>query len=204
LTAEEKKTADRFRREDDRNRFSTGRQALRFLVSKYLSVRPLDISVISEKGRKPFISEPAADIHFNISHSGDWVLIAFAHQQLGIDVEKINPEFDFNNLLEDHFSETEQSFISRAVDSVSAFYYLWTRKEALAKAWGTGLQNFMRQVSVLNLNSSLAWQQDSWKLKSFRISGLYPAALAYSQGTENLKYFEGGLSLKEFMRSDKG
>ena len=202
LTPEEYIIAERFRLESDRNRFTIGRQALRVLISKYLSVRPMDIQIISEKGSKPFISSPSSDLRFNISHSGDWVLIALAHDDLGIDVEKINPEFDFVNMLEDHFSKDEQSYITAASDPVSAFYYLWTRKEALIKAWGKGLQDYMKDVSVLYAGPFPDQKQKSWRIESFQLSRYYPAALAYPGKIGNLIYFDGSAIFKNFMRTE--
>jgi 4'-phosphopantetheinyl transferase len=199
LTSSEKIIAGRFRFESDRNRFVVGRQALRFLLSKYLSVNPLDISILAERGQKPFIGNTSSGIHFNISHSGEWVLIALGRHELGIDLEKINPEFDFDKLLENHFSEAEQTFIYAAADQVAAFYFLWTRKEALTKAWGTGLQESLKEVPALNADSSLNQQQKSWKLESFHLSALYPAALAYSWEMENPIYFDGTASFKNFI-----
>src|SRR5450631_1416923 len=55
LTDSERRIGRRFRFETDRNRYFTGRQSLRFLLSKYLSVIPADICIISEKGQKPFV-----------------------------------------------------------------------------------------------------------------------------------------------------
>lgn len=191
LNPEEKLLADRFRFDGDRNRYAIGREALRILVSKYLSVKPMDLVIHSENGRKPFIGNPVTDIRFNISHSGDWVLIALAQRDLGIDVEKINQEFDFVNLLEDHFGEEEKTFISNAADSVSAFYYLWTRKEALIKAWGTGMQDNLKQISVLPTDPSINYQQRSWAIESFQLSAQYPAALAYPGHVKKLWYFDG-------------
>ena len=191
LTPEEIKITNRFRSESDRNRFAVARQALRVLLSKYLSVSQMDIHIHSEKGMKPYITSPPSDIQFNISHSGDCVLIAFALDELGIDVEKINPQFNFVHLLEDHFSAGEKSFITEAADPVSAFYYLWTRKEALIKAWGTGLHDNLKQVLVLPADSPINRENKLWVIESFQVSPMYPAALAYSGRDQNLKYLEG-------------
>jgi 4'-phosphopantetheinyl transferase len=193
LTDPEKEFASRYRFEGDRNRFIIGRQSLRLLLSKYLSVGPMDISIKSENGQKPFVSDPSCKIHFNISHSGDWVLIAVATEELGIDVEKINPSFDFKDLLQEHFNEPEQLFISKAADPVSAFYYLWTRKEALTKARGTGLQENLKMVSALDEYSSSDLNKKILKLESFHVSNFYPAAIAYSGRLENIIFFDGSL-----------
>jgi len=192
LTGSEIETGSRFRFEADRNRFAVGRQALRLLLSNYLSVRPLDIIISEKPGQKPVISSPSSGIHFNISHSGDWVLIAMANDELGIDIEKIDPDFNHDDLIQEHFSESEQVFISRAADPVSAFYFLWTRKEALTKAWGTGLQENMKMVSALNDFSFLDRTKKIWKLESFHVSTEYPAALACFNQTESIHYFDGG------------
>ena len=186
LTEPEKEFAGRFRFEADRNRYAVGRRALRFLLSKYLSVSPMEIIISAEKGQKPFISNPSSNIQFNVSHSGDWVLVVFANTPVGIDIERINPEFSYKELLQDHFSEAEQAFISKAADPVSAFYYLWTRKEALTKAWGTGLQENLKQVNVLDLHSIIEMDNKSWQLKSFNISGDYSAAIAYPSNSESI------------------
>jgi 4'-phosphopantetheinyl transferase len=191
LSASEKEIAGRFRFDADRNRNVVGRQALRFLLSKYLSVLPSEISIIAVNGQKPYISAPSSHIHFNISHSGDWVLVAMANDELGIDIEKIDTDFNHDDLIREHFSESEEVFISRAADPVSAFYFLWTRKEALTKAWGTGLQENLKMVSALDEYFFSDMHKKTWRLHSFKVSAFYPAAIAYSGASEELIYFDG-------------
>ena len=193
LTGPEKTLANQFRFEADKCRFAVGRQALRYLLSKYLNAKPLDVCLDLKDRKKPVISFPVTDIHFNISHSGEWVLIGISRKELGIDIEKIDPEFQYDDLLQEHFSEAEKFFISRAANPLLAFHYLWTRKEALTKAWGTGLQENLKTVSVLNEYSSISLQQKSWKLESFYFSDSYQSALAYLCDTENIIYFDGTL-----------
>jgi 4'-phosphopantetheinyl transferase len=191
LTDTEKAFANKFRFEMDKCRFAVGRQALRYLLSKYLNAKPLDIGIDERDQKKPVISYPVMDIHFNISHSGEWVLIGMSRKELGIDIEKINPAFQYNDLLQEHFSEAEKIFISRATNPHQAFFYLWTRKEALTKAWGTGLQENLKSVSILNDYSSVDIQHKSWKLESFHFSDFYQSALAHPRDRENIFYFDG-------------
>jgi 4'-phosphopantetheinyl transferase len=196
LTESERAFAKRFRSEEDSNRFSVGRQSLRFLLSKYLSVNPSEIMISTDAGRKPVMISPLSNFHFNISHSGDWVMLAFANDAIGIDIEKIDPDFKFDPLLKDHFSVPEHAFISGSPDPVSSFYYVWTRKEALTKGWGTGMQENLKSVEVLGKEFYSNHSADLWNLESFKISTLYPAALAFQGPTKNVKYFDGQLYIE--------
>lgn len=201
LTDSERMISRRFRFEADRNRFVTGRRSLRFLISKYLSVNPLDIDIISEKGEKPFIRYPATPIRFNISHSGEWVVVALADEELGIDIEKINSSFDYSNLLDEHFTDAEQRFIVKAKIPVAAFYFLWTRKEALVKAVGRGLQVNLKVMAVLDEQGFAEVHQKKWKIRSFTLSADYPVSLAYCGLPEEIGYFDGSLLISTQVQS---
>jgi 4'-phosphopantetheinyl transferase len=191
LSEDEYAPAGRFFFEADRNRFISGRHFLRLALSKYLFANPLDISISLGASKKPFILHPSTDIHFNISHSGEWILMAIAKDELGVDVERLNEDFSFSDLLDQHFSEAEQKYIQSLPDAPAAFFYLWTRKEALTKAWGTGLQENLKHVSVLPEDILYAKNELFWKLRSFSVSDGYPAAIAYSGKPENLFFFNG-------------
>ena len=198
LTKAEMESAERFRFEGDRNRYTVGRHALRLILSRYLSVNPAELAFTVNGAGKPGIQKPAAEIHFNISHSGEWVIMGFAAQELGVDIEKIDPVFGFYDLLQEHFSAEEKDFISESPEPHLAFYYLWTRKEALTKAWGTGLQENLKEVRVLNKNAGFELNKQNWKLESFRVSALYPAAIAFRGDLEKVHFFNGSAFLISF------
>jgi len=105
-------------------------------------------------------------------------------------MEKVDPVFAHEDILTEHFSEAEKTFVLSAADPAAAFYFLWTRKEALTKAWGTGLQENLKLVSVLEEDPVIEMNRASWRLKSFSVSENYPAALA-SHAMENIFYFDG-------------
>jgi phosphopantetheinyl transferase len=80
---------------------------------------------------------PACD--FNISHSGDKVIVAITHQGLiGVDIEKVRPIAwsDYR----DSFTPNEWADLSNSANPEEMFFSLWTKKESLAKAYGFGLQ----------------------------------------------------------------
>jgi 4'-phosphopantetheinyl transferase len=191
LTISENELASRFRFEDDKYRFAIARHSLRLILSKYLSLSPLEIHIAAEKGQKPRVLNSLSGIQFNISHSGEWILVAVANSETGIDIEKIDPAFSYQELLPDHFSEKEINYISEAADPLVAFYYLWTRKESLIKARGTGLRDHLKEMDVLDPDALFALQAESWKLESFNISAMYPAAVACHSSVEKIIYYNG-------------
>ncbi len=192
LSEKELVLAERFRQESDRLRFTTGRQMLRMLSSKYLSIDPRAIEVYSERRQKPVISNSINHaFHFNISHSGQWVLIAFADSELGVDIEEIKISFSFQTIVQDQFSEPERNFLLNSSDPLIAFYTLWIRKEALLKAWGTGLKEDLWLIPCLDGVHELTPTNISWRLNSFRMEDGYEAALAYAHQIRTVQYFDG-------------
>jgi 4'-phosphopantetheinyl transferase len=134
LKPDEIARANRYLQEKDRTRFIVSRAALRQILGKYTNQSAADIKFSIGTNKKPYIS--GTNIKYNVSHSADWVLIAIANTNVGVDTEKINPLFDFISILEDNFSKAEIDFIGQSPQN---FFLLWTRKEALTKATGQGL-----------------------------------------------------------------
>jgi len=91
---------------------------------------------------KPRLDGADSSIQFNVSHAGDLALIAVARGlRVGIDVESIREVTDVDAILDGFFSEQETAWLRSCEDDerTRAFFLLWTRREAAAKALGTGL-----------------------------------------------------------------
>ncbi len=73
---------------------------------------------------------------FNISHSGSYCICGIHTSEIGVDIEQIKPVElkDFYSIL----TGSEQKFINKSSDPFHGFYTIWTRKEAVIKALGTG------------------------------------------------------------------
>lgn len=80
-------------------------------------------------------------IHFSISHTKTAIAVAIDHAPVGIDVETIvSPaRISDRHFLDRTMSPAEQQQIAAADDPCLAFTELWTRKEALVKLLGTGI-----------------------------------------------------------------
>lgn len=90
---------------------------------------------------KPFI--PNA-LHFSISHCRHAIAVAVNEQPIGIDIESVRPLR--TALVERTMNQEEQATILSATDTSRAFTALWTQKEAVVKAQGTGIISDLRTV----------------------------------------------------------
>jgi len=118
-------------------RFIVRRGVRRRLLGERLGVAPE--SLVFERGPfgKPFL--PKYGLGFSASSSEGKGLLAISDDhEVGVDLERIRPDFEFEGLLRMHFTPEEQEAMRGA--SAEAFFRAWTRKEAAAKASGAGLR----------------------------------------------------------------
>ena len=144
LSLEERSRADRFRLENDRNRFIVGHGILRRILGRYLGIEPHLLKFFRGAHGKPYLQNDSSSrlIHFNISHSGAIGLFVFTrNREIGVDVEKVRPIADLDRIVRSFFSERENTAFHMLPESqkTKAFYMCWVRKEAFIKAIGMGL-----------------------------------------------------------------
>jgi 4'-phosphopantetheinyl transferase len=144
LARDEVTRAERFHFAKDRQHFIVARGVLRMLLGRYVGQEPGQVQLRSNAYGKPFLLLPAqkTSLHFNLSHSHDLALIACTYAgQVGIDVEYMRPDIEYEQLAQHFFSPSEQQMLQAHPDAAKqqAFYTCWTRKEAYIKARGMGL-----------------------------------------------------------------
>ena len=86
--------------------------------------------------------------HFNISHSGDYVVCAQGNAEIGVDIER--PRKGNLKLAEHVFTEREREWMWQE-DSSLRFLKLWTCKEAVMKLFGEGLHMPPESFDVMPL-----------------------------------------------------
>ncbi|WP_080056145.1 4'-phosphopantetheinyl transferase family protein [Spirosoma aerolatum] len=182
LSFAEIERAKRFRRQEDQLRFAYGRCILRRLLGNYIGQPLASIELTEGMNRKPvFTNSPGWQ--FNISHSGNWVLVAISTVWVGVDLEKSIQGFDFQGIVSQSFSKSEQQFVDKSLNRVNAFYTIWTRKEALVKATAKGVdEDFVRVPSldgIHSVDSLVIGSSGDWLVNSFWVAEGYTAAVAY-------------------------
>jgi 4'-phosphopantetheinyl transferase len=123
-----------------RRDFLVGRGIVRSILGSYLGIPPGDVDIAVGAHGKPFVDSPAAPA-FNVSHSCGLAVIAVsAGFRVGIDLERVDPDLDVMAIAQRFLPpQDEADLASLAADArATAFFRLWTRREACVKANGTG------------------------------------------------------------------
>jgi 4'-phosphopantetheinyl transferase len=142
LCQEELARAERLRGRADRNRFVVCHGAVREILGGYLAVAPGELR-LGDAGRgQPALAEPEGTLRFSLSRSGGQGLLAVrSNGAVGIDLERIDGEFDWRPIAAGFFTARENRELSSLTPraGAEAFFSCWTRKEAYLKARGEGL-----------------------------------------------------------------
>jgi 4'-phosphopantetheinyl transferase len=149
LHAGELERANRLLFPADRQQFIACRGTLRLLLSHYAGAYPHALEFAYGDQGKPYL--PGSQLRFNLSHTKDLALFAFARDiELGIDVEEVRHTHDLDQVAEQSFAPAERAalFALPSGERVAAFYRCWTRKEALLKAEGSGLFRALDGLAV--------------------------------------------------------
>lgn len=166
LTPERKAKALRFRHFKDQNRsIATG------LLEAYVFCKIIGVpsrTYVVEKGPegKPYLRD-YPDIHYNISHAGDWIVCGIGNRPLGIDVEstdkyteRVVTRFFQREEVQDILSETN---VETRKDMFTEY---WVMKESFMKLSGGGfsipLKSFYsnRKTGEITMGDSIPkeWQ----------------------------------------------
>jgi 4'-phosphopantetheinyl transferase len=194
LTPDEVERANRFYQQKDHNRFIISRGILRHILGRYLNQEAAVIEFGLGKNKKPYVINSALlNLQFNLSHSGDAILLAVSDSAIGADVEFINHDFGFTGVLDDNFSVNEITYIKEN-ESAERFFRIWTRKEALTKATAQGLDCDLRLLPGLDgihiVDDGVIASNDDWVISSFNLNDSYTASIASNPFIKKITFID--------------
>ena len=149
----------------------------------------LEIGLEREYGRK-LAFEPRAKgehgkpfftllpkIHYNISHSGKYVMCLFAGEEVGIDIQ-IHKKVNYERILGRLVPADMVREILEADDMEKAFFAQWVLREAYIKWTGEGLSRDMRTISMDEGSHMLLDMEDGysgavWAMNPMEINWKY-------------------------------
>lgn len=199
LSADETAKASRYHFQADQRRYIAARGTLRELLGRYLNQNPATVEFVYGAFGKPSLkSSPvnnAPPLFFNLAHSDEAALYAVTRiGPIGIDLERIRPDFEIANIVAHFFAPEEAAILSQlpAPARNKRFFRYWTRKEAYCKALGDG---FTLDPKRMNASAALAspadWFSLNWdgspdariSLCDLEMDTRYAAALAITEKT---------------------
>ena len=113
--------------------FAWRHHLLRQQLSQWITESPLAINFEINPFGKP--SLPDDPFQFSMSRSFKFLGFCFGPFTCGVDIEQRRPSSAYRAIAEQHFHPNEQ----KAIKNDDDFFMIWTRKEALLKALGTGI-----------------------------------------------------------------
>ncbi|MDE0054263.1 MAG: 4'-phosphopantetheinyl transferase superfamily protein [Gammaproteobacteria bacterium] len=143
LDQEELARWHRYRHPRPRRQFALCRAVLRRVLCERIGCANQDLRFVSLEHGKPgaLAGEEPVRASFNVSHGGDHGLVALAPRgRLGVDVEERSLRHDPDGHIRKVFAPREQEALAaaRGKRKTWMFFRLWTLKEAVIKALGTG------------------------------------------------------------------
>ncbi|CDG64934.1 hypothetical protein MBMB1_0831 [Methanobacterium sp. MB1] len=98
---------------------------------------------------KPFL-ENHPQVHFNLSHSEDYVACAVSDSPVGVDIERVQDAS--LDIARHYFFGSEYQHIKNSTNRERTFFQFWVLKESYMKMTGLGLRLGLDEFSI-NINS---------------------------------------------------
>jgi len=151
LSAAERARSELFHFDHLRQRYILTHGALRVILAGYTGRSAETLQFNHGRFGKPFLAVPPDSIAFNLSHCEDLALIAItAGRPVGIDVEKVRRLQYLDSIVDRFFTAEERQFVTSvpAHEKPRAFFMVWTRREAVAKALSLNLSAALGNIDI--------------------------------------------------------
>lgn len=171
-----------YRNLEDRYRALAARMLLYDTIELETRLKRSEINILRNRYGKPYLGN-GDHFHFNLSHSGEWVVCATHDRQLGVDIERQHT-VDYLAIARRFFAAEEYGRLmkaERAADLRSLFFEIWTLKESFIKALGVGLsmplQSFAMMPCEIYGYKPIEAEGSVYYFKGYAVDETYTAAV---------------------------
>jgi 4'-phosphopantetheinyl transferase len=189
MSSDEQERAQKFAR--GRDEYIASRWLLRTCLARYGAQSAQQLQFQRTDKGKPYLMH--GDVHFSLTHSGHWVLLAVGKVAvIGVDIEAAKPARDLIGIATHYYHPQELAHLQTLAGTRQHhyFYRLWTLKEAFFKALGTGISaglekahfSLCEQRIAVALAPELATHSDAWQFHQWALASDDFCALAYQNG----------------------
>ncbi|MEL3970723.1 4'-phosphopantetheinyl transferase superfamily protein [Rossellomorea oryzaecorticis] len=153
-------------------------------ISDLTGKRLYDIKLERNKHGKPQLKE-GCGLHFNLSHSANYIIAAFSEYRIGVDIERIR---NINlKIARNMFTQEEYDYITKTSSDkmkLMHFYQIWTLKESYMKAVGKGLTLPLDSFSVVRGSKVLKELTHEFMLELVPIHLHYQLAVCFNRNDQ--------------------
>lgn len=177
LSKERTQKMNRFRFEDDKKRCLAGGLLLCHVFGNDIKNKEIKYNEF----KKPYYE---GFLEFNLSHSGEYVLLATSKREVGCDIEKIEDGIEFEKLAKRIFNKNELLHLNENDNIKETFYNVWTLRESYMKLTGLGFNLPKEEFWFLFKKGKPHLRtKDRKEIKSKLISGFdgYKLAVCYKE-----------------------
>ena len=160
MSEERRKKCLDFRFDEDKRRCIAADYLIRTILAECLCKEKNEIKIYADENGKPYVKE---NIHFNLSHSENYVVAAVSYKVIGIDIEKIKPVktnmIDYFCSLKDKkyiLGEEKYAGTNIPATALERFFEVWTFKEAFLKCSGEGIS---KKAALINFEDYCKYQK---------------------------------------------
>lgn len=141
ISEERMKRAGRYYQQRDRDNCIVSYFLLRYGLMKYYGISEVP-AVSKEEHEKPYFED--SSVFFNISHSDTAVCCGIADENIGVDIQ--SREVNYENIVKSTMSEAEAAVINSSPRPNEEFTRFWTLKESIVKYRGTGIGDNIQDI----------------------------------------------------------
>ncbi len=153
-----------YKKLDDQARFAAGRYLLFHALREAGQPEALQELTTDAFGRSFIPNMP----DFNISHSGNWVGLAWRPSaRIGLDIE-LKRALDPSAFTK-QFSPSEMQAMLASPNPLEAFFKNWTRKEAAMKAEGRGMRIALHSIRLAKHGARIDGDERFWYYRPITI-----------------------------------
>lgn len=158
-------------------------------------IDPYDFEIEINEYGKPSI-KGKDNIHFSISHSDSKVICAVGKNNVGCDVERINPRKKTDGIIGRFYHSNEKKYIEnfQEDDKTKAFFDIWTLKESYVKMIGKGLYVPFDSFGITIGNNKITCVTDKTieniKIESYDIFNEYSCGICIDNSSDEVEIIE--------------
>ncbi|MBT2645239.1 4'-phosphopantetheinyl transferase superfamily protein [Bacillus sp. ISL-34] len=204
----------KLQKKNDKYRSLFGELSAKWFISDILKEPFQNIHFILDKNGKPNLV--GGRLHFNISHSGDWVVVGIHNDPIGVDIEEVK-NFNIHEITKSTFSSKELKYLYKSpkAKQIEIFFKMWTLKESWLKCIGSGFFVSPNTFSILNGSNQYSLEiptEEFSKLKTlglkiedasnylfklYHLSPRYPLSVCINNRNENHFEFPDNIDIIE-------